>query len=78
MSSLATVTPEAFQMLAQRLCEEAEELTPQEALDVLRTFSEVGSANEVLLQHIYLRLLLGRSFAELVIIILMIMIMIMI
>eukprot|EP00927_Polykrikos_kofoidii_P038524 TRINITY_DN32910_c0_g1_i1.p1 TRINITY_DN32910_c0_g1~~TRINITY_DN32910_c0_g1_i1.p1 ORF type:complete len:834 (-),score=127.23 TRINITY_DN32910_c0_g1_i1:7-2508(-) len=55
----------AFQSLGNRLSECAEFLSPQEALDVIDCFAQVGSVHEVLHQHMHLALLLERGFTEL-------------
>lgn len=62
---LGTVQKKAFQRLALRLGEVTEMMTPAEALLAINVYSSVGSVNEVLMQHMHLRLLQDRAFAEL-------------
>jgi len=62
---LGLIQKRAFQTLGLRFSESTEVLSPQDAVAVIDVFTAVGSVNEVLLQHLYLRLLLDRSFVEL-------------
>ncbi|CAE8712997.1 unnamed protein product [Polarella glacialis] len=62
---LGKTQKKAFQSLGSRFAEHAELLSPPQALEVIETFADVGSVHEVLLQHMYLALLLERSFVEL-------------
>ncbi|CAE8724504.1 unnamed protein product, partial [Polarella glacialis] len=62
---LGKTQKKAFQSLGSRFAEHAELLSPLQALEVIETFADVGSVHEVLLQHMYLALLLERSFVEL-------------
>lgn len=63
--NLGIVQKKAFQTLGFRLSKRTEYLNPHEALQVVDTFASVGHAHEVLLQHLFLRLLLDRSFTQL-------------
>lgn len=56
---------QAFQSLGNRLAEVTEYFTPREALLAIEAFASVGSTHEVMLQHMFLRLLLERSFLDL-------------
>lgn len=62
---LGPLQRKAFQTLGNRISENAELLSAPDALEVVNVFAEVGSAHEVLLQHLHLRLLLDRSFVQL-------------
>mmetsp|Transcript_169066 Transcript_169066/g.537181 ORF Transcript_169066/g.537181 Transcript_169066/m.537181 type:complete len:788 (+) Transcript_169066:13-2376(+) len=62
---LGPLQKKAFQRLALRLGEHTEFLSPADALAAIRVFADAGSVNEVLMQHMHLRLLIDRSFTEL-------------
>mmetsp|Transcript_26974 Transcript_26974/g.52069 ORF Transcript_26974/g.52069 Transcript_26974/m.52069 type:complete len:780 (-) Transcript_26974:52-2391(-) len=61
---LGKVQKRAFQSLGLRFCPVAEVLKPHEALHIAETFADLGLVHEVLFQHLYLRLLLERSFID--------------
>ena len=62
---LGEVHKKAFHSLGRRISEHAELLSPVQALQVIETFTNIGSVHEVALQTLFLRLLLERSFTEL-------------
>ncbi|CAJ1433704.1 unnamed protein product [Effrenium voratum] len=62
---VAQLQKRAFHSLGNRFAEHAELLSPDQALEVIETITNVGNVHEVALQTLFLRLLLERSFTDL-------------